>query len=58
MRSMGWQPFSIRNPVTGQWHSYQGLEPFDSFLGLTADIVYNSQRFDQAITEDWYPYSC
>ena len=54
MRSMGWEPFSIRDPISGEWRSYQGLEPFDTFLGLTADIVYNAQRFDQAVTEDWF----
>ena len=54
MRSMGWEPFSIRDPISGEWKSYQGLEPFDTFLGLTADIVYNAQRFDQAVTEDWF----
>ena len=54
MQRMGWEPFSIRNPMTGEWHSYQGLEPFDTFLGLVADIVYQGQRVDQAITEDFF----
>ena len=54
MQRMGWEPFSIRNPFTGEWHSYQGLEPFDTFLGLVADAVYQGQRVDQAITEDFF----
>ena len=54
MQSMGWKPFSFKDPVTGNWLSYQGLEPFDSFLGLTADIVFNFNRVDEAVTEDWF----
>jgi hypothetical protein len=54
MQGMGWKPFSFKDPVTGNWLSYQGLEPFDSFLGLTADIVYNFNRVDEAVTEDWF----
>ena len=52
MMSMGWKPWSIKNPVTGEWRSYQGFEPFDKIMGLTADIVYQANRVDQAITED------
>ena len=54
MESMGWKRFSIKNPLTGEWHSYQGFEPFDTFLGLVADITYQGQRLDQAVTEDWF----
>lgn len=54
MQAMGWRPFSLWDPVTNNWRSYQGLEPFDTFLGLTADIVYNFNRVDQAVTEDWF----
>lgn len=54
MQGMGWKPFSFKDPVTGNWLSYQGLEPFDSFLGLTADIVFNFNRVDEAVTEDWF----
>ena len=54
MQAMGWKPFSLYDPITQQWRSYQGLEPFDSFLGLTADIVYHHDRVDQAITEDFF----
>ena len=50
---MGWKPFSIKNPLTGEWHSYQGFEPFDTYLGLVADIVYQGTRADQAISEDF-----
>ena len=52
MMSMGWRPWSIKNPITGEWRSYQGFEPFDKVMGLTADIVYQANRVDQAITED------
>ncbi len=54
MQAMGWKPFSFWDPVGQQWRSYQGLEPFDTFLGLTADIAYNFNRVDQAVTEDWF----
>ena len=54
MMAMGWQPQSIRNPLTGEWHSYRGFEPFDRLLGLTADIVYQADRVDQAVTEDMF----
>ena len=54
MMSMGWKPFSIKNPITGEWRSYQGIEPFDKIMGLTADIVYQANRVDQAVTEDMF----
>ena len=54
MMSMGWKPWSIKNPITGEWRSYQGFEPFDKLMGLTADIVYYSNRVDQAVTEDMF----
>ena len=54
MQGMGWKPFSFKDPVSGEWLSYQGLEPFDTFLGLTADIVFNFNRVDEAATEDWF----
>jgi len=53
MITMGWEPFSIKNPLTGEWHSYQGFEPFDTYLGLVADIVYQGTRADQAVSEDF-----
>lgn len=53
MQGMGWKPFSIKNPMTGEWHSYQGFEPFDTYLGLVADIVYQGTRVDQAVSEDF-----
>ena len=52
MVAMGWKPFSIKNPITGEWRSYQGIEPFAQIMGLTADIVYQASRVDQSITED------
>ena len=54
MMSIGWKPFSIRNPITGEWRSYRGLEPFSQLMGLTADIVYQANRVDQSLTEDWF----
>jgi len=54
MMDMGWQPLSIKNPITGEWHSYKGFEPFDSLLGMVGDAVYYSNRIDQAITEQLY----
>ena len=35
MIAMGWQPLSIKDPISGEWRSYQGFEPFDTFLGLS-----------------------
>ena len=54
MMRMGWQPLSIKNPITGEWRSYKELEPFSSIMGLTADVVYQFNRLDQAVTEDIY----
>ena len=54
MLRMGWQPLSIKNPITGEWRSYKGLEPFSGIMGLTADIVYAANRVDQAFTEDMF----
>ena len=54
MMSMGWKPWSIKNPITGEWRSYQGFEPFDKLMGLTADVVYQANRVDQSLTEDWF----
>ena len=51
---MGWRPFSIKNPITGEWRSYQGFEPFSQVMGLAADMVYHGTRVDQAVTEDWF----
>tara|TARA_R100000458_G_scaffold55279_1_gene59093 strand:- start:429 stop:4298 length:3870 start_codon:yes stop_codon:yes gene_type:complete len=54
MIRMGWKPYSIRNPITGEWRSYEGLEPFTQILGLTADMIYHSDRVDSSISEDWF----
>ena len=54
MLRMGWQPRSIKNPLTGEWRSYEGFEPFASLMGLTADVVYQANRMDQAVTEDLF----
>ena len=54
MISMGWEPNSIKNPITGEWHSYKGFEPFDSLLGLVGDAVYYSNRIDQSLTDQLY----
>ena len=54
MMAMGWEPNSIKNPITGEWRSYKGFEPFEQVLGLTADIVYQANRVDQSLTEDWF----
>lgn len=53
MEMLGWKPLSIRNPFTGDWISYKGLEPFDTLLALVGDIAYQSTRIDQAVTEDF-----
>ena len=54
MLRMGWQPRSIKNPITGEWRSYEGFEPFASLMGLTSDIVYQMNRMDQAVGEDLF----
>ena len=54
MMDMGWQPNSIKNPLTGEWHSYKGFEPFDTLLSTIGDVVYYSNRIDQATTEQLY----
>jgi len=52
MKEMGWKELSIKSPITGQWHSYKGFEPFAGILGLAADFVYHGTRIDQAPLED------
>ena len=54
MMKLGWQPLSFKDPFTGQWRSYRGFEPFDTFLGLVGDIVYESRRADSSITEEMF----
>ena len=54
MMRMGWQPQSIKNPITGEWRSYAGFEPFASLMSLTSDIIYQANRVDQAFTEDMF----
>ena len=54
MMRMGWRPLSIKNPITGEWRSYKDFEPFSSIMGLTADVVYQANRIDQGVIEDWF----
>ncbi len=54
MEALGTKWFSIKNPFTGKWHSYQGLEPYDKILALAGQIAYESDRVDSTIAEDWY----
>src|SRR3990170_1448548 len=35
LRSMGWQPYSVWNPLTKTYVSYNRLEPFGTILGIT-----------------------
>ena len=53
MERMGWKAQSIRNPFTGDWINYKGLEPFDTLLSLVGDITYQAGRVDEAVTEDF-----
>jgi len=54
MMDMGAKFNSIKNPITGEWHSYKGFEPFDTMLGLIGDVVYYSNRLDQSFTEQMF----
>ena len=54
MMSMGWQPYSIKNPITGEWRSYKGFDPFEDVMALTADVIYQADRIDGSATEDWF----
>ena len=49
---MGWKPWSIKNPITGEWRSYKGFEPFAQVMGITADAIYQANRVDESWTED------
>ena len=51
---MGQEFNVIKNPITGQWHSFKGFEPFDTLLSTVGDLVYYSNRIDQSITEQMY----
>ena len=50
----GWQPRSVRNPVTGEWHTYDSFEPFSTFLALVADIGDNAGHLGTSSTEDLF----
>jgi hypothetical protein len=52
MMGMNWKPLSIKGP-DGEWHSYQGFEPFDTLLGLVGDWAFQANRVDQAWSEDF-----
>ena len=54
MTKMGFKPNSFRDPVTGEWRSYKGIEPYSDLLALVGDVVYQSTRVDQPVTEDWF----
>jgi len=55
MRVMGGNYFNhIKNPFTGEWHDYRGMEPFSMLLGLVGSMVNEAQRTDQAVMEDLY----
>ena len=54
MQDMGAQFNVIKNPLTGEWHSFKGFEPFDTLLSTVGDIAYYSDRIDQSITEQMY----
>lgn len=47
MRNTGWQPYSIWNPITGQWMSYQRVEPLGMTLGLGADMYEIISQMDE-----------
>jgi hypothetical protein len=42
---------SWKNPVTGQWVSYDGIEPISTFLALTADILENVDTLGSTASE-------
>lgn len=48
----GWRPRSIR--LGNQWVSYDSLEPFTSFLAMTADIGDNANLLGETATQGWY----
>lgn len=52
MMDLNWKPLSIKGP-DGEWHSYQGFEPFDTLLGLVGDWAFQANRVDQAWSEDF-----
>ena len=55
MRVMGGNYFNhIKNPFTGEWHDYRGMEPFTMLLGLVGSAAYEARRSDQAFMEDLY----
>ena len=54
MLSMGWKPRSMKNPISGNWVSYDGIEPFSQILGMVGDFTYYANRVDQSVAEDWF----
>ena len=47
-----WKPRSIK--IGGEWVSYEGLEPFHTFLALAADIGDWSGQLGEAATENMF----
>jgi hypothetical protein len=39
LETTGWKPYSVRDPITGNWHSYARMEPWASVVGATADTT-------------------
>ena len=50
--SQGFKPWSIRNPITGEWKSYRNFEPFYSLMAITADVIYQANRVDESVAQD------
>lgn len=48
----GWKPRSIK--LGDKWISYEGLEPFASFLALIADIGDYSSQLGETGVENWF----
>lgn len=48
----GKQPYSIKDPITGEWVSYAGLDPWATIFGLAADATNYSSYATEAERED------
>ena len=47
LMALGWEPDTIRNPLTGEWESFANMTPFTEILRAIADSVYIMQKADQ-----------
>jgi len=63
LRQQGWQPYSVKNLVTGEYQSYQGLEPVSTMFATVAtykewiDMADTQEERDQIFAAAAYAFA-